>query len=137
MVSKQNKSSNFNEVGVSWWFVFKDIEGRWFNKFLKKGFQHCFAVTRMNNLVLGVEPLMGAVNMIVTDDQFVEMLARYKMEGYTVVHFRIAPNSTKFKMRGPILTCASYLAYTIGLPFYGVTAHQLYKKLMKLGGDIV
>ena len=138
MALQQNRNSNFDpEAGISWWFVFKDVEQPLLSRLLKPGYQHVFALTRMHNLVLVNEPLMGAVNLMITDANLADILAEHKMLGHHVVHFRHPPNPAKFKMRGPILTCASYLAYTVGIPFYGFTAWHLYKKLIKQGGDLL
>lgn len=133
MVLQQNR--NFSSEGVNWWFVFKDVDNRWWGRFLKPGYQHVFAVTWMNDLSMVVEPLMGACNIMLTDVRVADMLATYIDLGYRVVYIRHDPQPEKFKMRGPLLTCASYLAYTIGIKFYGVTAYQLYKKLIRMGGE--
>lgn len=136
MALRQNKNSISNpETGISWWFVFKDMERPLLSRLLKREYQHVFALTRMKNLVLVNEPLMGAVNLMITDAPLAEILAEHKLQGHHVVHFRHPPKPEIFKMRGPALTCASYLAYTVGIPFYGLTAYQLYKKLIKLGGE--
>lgn len=134
MVSRQNKTS-ISEPGVSWWIVFKDIPHPWIKRILRPGHQHVFAIVRMKNLVLGIDPLLGVVNHVLSDADLAEILAGHKMNGCTVVHYRHYPESQKFIMRGPVMTCASYIAYTIGISFFGVTAWQLYKKIIKLGGE--
>jgi hypothetical protein len=131
---KQNRIS-ISDPGVSWWIVFKDVPHPVIKRVLRPGKQHVFAVTRMHNLTLAIDPLLGAVNHILTDADLAEILAEHKQAGHTVVHFRHAPESRRFVWRGPVITCASYVAYTIGIGFFGVTAWQLYRKLMAMGGE--
>lgn len=92
-------------------------------------------MVRLKNLVLGIDPLLGVVNHVLTDADLAEILAEHKQAGRTIVHFRHYPESSRFIVRAPLITCASYLAYTIGIPFFGVTAWQFYRKLMALGGE--
>lgn len=134
MVSKQDKISIF-EPGRSWWVVFKKAENPYIRAITCKEIGHCFALTQMNNVVLMIEPLMGTVNHVITDDVLSDILARFKLEGYRVVHFRHTPEPKILKIRTPMITCASYIAYTIGISFFGVTAKQLYRKLLRMGGE--
>jgi hypothetical protein len=134
MVLQQSKNLIF-ENAVSWWIVFKEIPHPIVKKLLRPGHQHVFAVCRMGNLVLAVDPLLGAVNHILTEADLAEILAEQKALGATVLHFRHLPQSERFIWRGPVMTCASYVAYTIGISFFGVTAWQLYKRLIKLGAE--
>lgn len=135
MVLQQSKISISEKNARSWWIVFKNSESDHIGKVTKKGFGHCYAFTHMGDLVFGFEPMMGAVNHIVTTSKFSDMLAAQKLAGFKVVHLRWRANHKKFMLRPPLMTCSGYLAYTIGIPFFGVTPYQLYNKIMKLGGE--
>lgn len=136
MVSKQNKTFN-SKIGRSWWIVFRDAEDPLIKRITRKGFGHCYAFTHMNNIVMGIDPMEGTVNHLITDSPFADMLAAQKERGYTVVHFRWPSDPHRWVWRSPVLNCSSYLAYTIGISFFGVSPYQFYKKLMKLGGEEV
>lgn len=134
VVSQPHKISN-SKTARSWWIVFRDAEDPWIKRFTRKGFGHCYAFTHMNNLVMGIEPMKGTVNHLITDSAFANMLAAQRERGYTVVHFRWPSDPHKWLARSPVMNCASYLAYTMGFSFMGITPYQLYKKLMRLGGE--
>lgn len=136
MGSLQNKTSNSSPT-VTWWVVFKNADEPWINGVCRDGFGHCLMFTRMHNLTMMIEPHLGVVNHVLTDANIAELLAEQKAAGNTVVFFRHAPQPMKMLVRTPMITCASYLAYTMGLPFFGVTPHQLYKKLIKRGGETI
>jgi hypothetical protein len=133
MVSQHHKISNCNSR--SWWVVFRTAEDPKIRMITRKGFGHCYAFTHMNNIVMGIEPLKGTVNHIITNSNFADMLAAQKERGYTVVHFRWQPKPRSLIARPPLVTCASYLAYTFGIPFFGITPYQLYKKIIRMGGE--
>ena len=138
MVLRQNKSLVFEiKEGVSWWFVFCDARSPVLRLFCKKGHGHVFAFTEMQGVLICVEPLLGAVNISVTPEKAKDLITACKSAGYNVIFFRHPPQGDKLKLRSPIITCASYLAYTVGFPFLGVTPYQLYKKLMRRGAEIV
>lgn len=139
MVLRRNKSLISDlPSGVAWWFVFCNAKIPLISRITKKGFQHVFAFTQLGNVLLCVEPLLGAVNITVTDEKAKELIrACINDEGYTVVFFKYPPDPQRLKMRSPFITCASFLAYTVGFPFFGFTAYQLYKALLKSGGEVV
>ena len=130
---KQNKTSRSDTR--AWWVVFRPAKSRILRALTKTGFGHCYVFTRMNDVVLGIDPMMGTVNHIITNSNFADMLAAQKECGYRVVviHHQAEPES--FRMRPPLMTCASYIAYTIGIGFFGTTPYGLYKKLMKMGAE--
>jgi len=82
-----------------------------------------------------IEPHLGVVNHVLTDAALAELLAEQKIAGNIVVHFRHAPKAHKFLIRTPMITCAGYIAYTLGLSFFGFTPFQLYKKIIRMGGE--
>ena len=129
----QNKTLKYSER--SWWIVFREAEDPLLRRFTRKGFGHCYAYTHMMNLVIGVDPMKGTVNHMITDSPFADMLVAQKEMGYRIVHYRGENNPHKWIVRAPFLNCASYLAYTMGISFFGITPYQLYKKLIRMGGE--
>lgn len=119
---------------VKWYFVFKSAENSLTRKLTPEGFGHVFAVTQLENICVMIEPLLGAVNHLLVQRNIDDLLEVFAERGYTVIGIVMETEPNKFRMRGPIMTCASYLAYTVGLDFWGFTPMQLYRKLMKKGG---
>lgn len=134
MVLQRNKTSIF-DGGRSWWVIFKDPECRILTPILKTGFGHCLVFTRMHNITMMIEPHLGVVNHVLTDADLSELLAEQKIAGNTVVHFRHEANAKSFVFRPPLVNCASYIAYTMGISFFGITPYQLYKKIIRMGGE--
>lgn len=136
MVLRRNKTLIFElQPGVRWWFAFCDAQSLVISKFTKKGYQHVFAFTEIDNVVLCVEPLLGAVNITVTPEKARDLMLSCHKLGMKIVYFRQPPAPDRLKMRSPFITCASYLAYTVGFPFFGFTAFQLYKALIRAGAE--
>lgn len=109
-------------------------------KLLKSGFRHVEMITELDNgMVFHINPLWGCTDHGLTNEiPLHAVISMLKKQGHTVVMYRQkAPDQRKMIARGPVMTCASYLAYTIGLPFAGVTPHQLYRCLIKRGGEVV
>lgn len=136
MGSSQNKPLiSENAVGFRWWFVFSESEKPIIKRFLKKDRSHVYAFCEMGNICLMIEPHLGCVNHIVTECKALDLIQAAKDEGYSVVCKIMYPVPHKFIHRGFSITCASYLAYTVGISSFVFTPHQLYKKLISCGAD--
>ena len=128
---------NYDEMlshPIGWWFVFTDRNVHHpVAKLCKKGFQHVNVLTEWAGITFMVEPLGTCVEHTFTAEHKLPVVIRkFRDLGYTVVFIRWA--ATKVRLN-PFMTCATYCAYTAGIPFYGVTPYQLYRKLLKLGGE--
>lgn len=134
----QNKNLNCNEIGgFRWWFCFSNSNQPNLRRFLKDGFSHVHAFCEMNNIVLAVEPMLGCTNFVVVEETAQNMIKYAKEAGHTVVCAVIEPKPDEFIYRSPIITCSSYLAYSVGLSGFCLTPYMLYKKLLSCGSEVV
>jgi hypothetical protein len=106
------------------------------SRVFKDGFQHVEMLTEFKDgTVVRFDPRWGRVDLKIksdiTFDEAVEQLR--ERPGTRVIFEKPSQNPKRIIRRGWAITCASYLAYTIGLPFGGVTPYQLYKHLLKKG----
>ena len=133
---KRGNHSNLVD-GAVWWFVFETSQHPLISRFLKKKYSHVWAFCSLGNVVLIVEPLMGVVNITVMEAMPSHFIEQEKKDGNEVIVYAAKHNSQKFIRRGWFISCASYLAYTVGLPSFCVTPWQLRKKLLTCGGEII
>jgi hypothetical protein len=120
-------------VKRDWWFVFTGRAGHPLARFCRDGFQHVGALTDFAGISFYIDPLSRCVEHQFTADRSVpECLQILRKRGATIVFLGWEPSSPRFN---PVLSCASYLAYTAGIPFLGITPYSFYKQLLKLGGE--
>lgn len=125
---------------LRYYFFFSNSQTHPISKFFRPGFQHVELVTELENgQVMHINPRWGRVDYGLTQDHtLAQVIARLKELGYTAVMYRCQePDPRRPILRGWAITCASYLAYSIGLSFHGVTPYQLYKTLKSRGGEDV
>lgn len=137
-------SDSFYEslVPKRWWVVFRDADiavfpwWRWFTMH-RPGFGHCFAFADVpgSELNLIVNPQMGRVEYLVLEGPPSDLVQYWRAPGNTLVTISRPPLSDRYVSRSIGLTCASVLAYTIGVPFGGLTPWQLYRRLLKMGAE--
>lgn len=114
------------------WFVFSGEARHPLTRFCRAGFKHVGVLTDLEGIPFMVDPLQHGVNISFNADHGVpHHIARFKQQGFRIVHITVTPRSRRQNL---FLTCASYLAYTCGIPFWGLTPYQLYKTLIKQGG---
>lgn len=136
MGSKQLKTSTSDKLlGFRWWFVFDNSQSDLLRRMLKPKFSHVYAFCQLGNICLVIEPLFGAVNHVVVQSEAKELIDAAKREGKIVVCQTFNAKTERLIFRSPIVTCSSYLAYTVGLGGLYVTPYQLYKKLMACGAE--
>ncbi len=119
--------------GFRWWFVFSESNHPVLRRIFKRGCSHVAAFCQLSDVVLAVDPLMGAVSITLTAQKPTLFIDVAKANGCEVLCFQANPDTDKLCWRGPVLTCASYLSYTVGLPSLAITPFQLYKKLIACG----
>lgn len=125
---------------LRYYFFFSNSRTHWISRVFKPGFQHVEMVTELENgQVMHLNPRWGRVDLGLTmDHSLAAVIAELKRLGHRCVMYRCPEPDPRARIaRGPIITCATYLAYTIGLPFRGVTPYQLYKTLKSRGGEDV
>jgi len=121
-----------------WYFAFSSQCQLGIAKLCHPRFRHVQLFAELDNgWIMQVDPLRGFVMHGYTNEwKLHEVITRLKDLGQTVVMIRHTPDIRRTIPRGWAITCASYCAYTIGLPFWGVTPYQLYRKLLKQGAAI-
>lgn len=108
------------------------------SRILKKGYQHVEVVTEIDGFVMHINPRWGRVDVGLTNEkELADIIKRLKEMGRTCVYYKFndLPDPKRKIMRGWAITCATYLAYTLGIPFFGVTPYQFYKHLKSRGGE--
>ena len=122
------------------WFVFKN-ESSWgwwsIATRHRKGFGHvfCFSeIPRSDGFILVTNPSLGRVEHFLVVGRTWKLIREFLESGDTVVVAKIESVAHIAVRRGPLMTCATILAYHGGLPFRGVTPWQPYKALLDHGG---
>jgi len=126
-----------------WWFVFHDQQAAgadWWEVFTRHrpGFGHVFALCEPSpDVTLIVNPQPGRVETLTIEGPPYHLLRQYGGGGCRVMVVEMAPSVVALVPRGWAVTCASYVAYAAGISFRGVTPFQLYRRIIKLGGEQV
>lgn len=125
---------------LRYYFSFSNSSTSWISRLFKRGFQHVEVITELDGgMVMHINPRWGRVDHGLTNEiPLHQIIAELKRLGHNVVMYRCHEPDPRARIpRGLLVTCATYLAYTIGLPFKGVTPYQLYKTLKSRGGEDV
>ena len=127
-----------------WWVVFTDEPTpSAFNRFLRRGFRHCWCFTQPAPLVvLAFNPCLDHCQIVLQDAWPYDLvcqaarspLARVVAFDQFAVHPPLIGRMTR---RGFPVTCASYIGYTLGLDAAITTPYGLYRRIMGSGGRIV
>jgi len=108
------------------------------NKIARPGFGHVFALCEPSpDVTLIVNPQPGRVETLTIEGPPYHLLRQYGGGGCRVMVVEMAPSVVALVPRGWAVTCASYVAYAAGISFRGVTPFQLYRRIIKLGGEQV
>lgn len=117
-----------------WVFVFTNRNDTILSRFLKNGFKHVFAMTAIDKTTtLCIEPLRAGVEHIFHNRDVEQIIDVCCQSEFTVLRANIKIDNDKIVPRGVFVTCATYLAYTVGLPFFLFSPYHLYKALLKHG----
>ena len=118
------------------YFFFSNSRTAWISRLFRPGYQHVELVGEIGDIIFRLNPRWGRVDYEITSTYtLASVIQQLKDQGHTVVMYSCEiPDPQKRIARGPLITCASYLAYTIGLSFAGITPYQLYKTLKARGG---
>lgn len=125
---------------LRYYFFFRSTEHSIIKRLFRSGYHHVELLTELDNgQVMHLNPRWGRVDLGLTQDHsLASVIAELKRLGHTAVMYRCPEPDPQAKIaRGWAITCAAYLAYTIGVPFRGVTPYQLYKTLKSRGGEDV
>lgn len=125
-----------------WWLVFTPpIEPvGWWRVFLRPGFGHVYGFRMpQDGLLLALNPCVHRVENAVVFERACDVIERARGMGHRVlVYERLVREYDRAVDRrvgrGAFLTCASVLAYTLGLDFsWRSTPWQLWKAALKAG----
>lgn len=125
---------------LRYYFFFSNATTHPISRLFKRGYQHVEMVTELDGgMVMHINPRWGRVDTGLTNEiPLHTIIGELKNLGRTVVMYRCEEPDPRARIsRGLPITCATYLAYTIGLPFKGATPYQLYKALKSRGGEDV
>lgn len=120
-----------------WCIAFFDrihIGPRWWDIFTTPGFRHCLAFRQIcDGICLVIEPTMYGMNVSLRECESRELVAEAQAKGgrVLVTNSRIPP-SVELR-RGPLVTCASVVAYCVGISSRAVTPKGLYNHLVQDG----
>lgn len=128
-----------------WWVVFTDeAKPSFFNRFLTRGFRHCWCFTQIRPyMVLVVNPCLDHCQILLNEcwpyDMLREVAGRDPLTRVLAFdQFSVYPPlASRVTRRGFPVSCASYLAYTLGIDATVQTPYGLYRHLMVGGGRIV
>jgi hypothetical protein len=128
-----------------WWVCFSDGDKSvraWWKPFTKPGFRHCCAFRSIgDDAVLFLNPLLHRVEQGVRFEPPHEVIRQIVNLGFRVCVVERAvseydPARDRQVARGAFVTCASVIAYTIGLDFRGKwTPWQLWQAVIAAGGE--
>jgi len=118
------------------WLIFCDYEGDWKGRFLKKGFNHLFILTKDNFNWYVIDPDVRFLNIKVLplpphEDAVSHFRNKHKM---LYIKYDEVPQKYILNMFRPF-TCVEVAKYILGLKVFCFTPYQLFKKLKKMGAE--
>ena len=124
-----------------WWLVFTPpVSPGWWKLFIRPGFGHVYALRQpQSGMVIALNPLIHRVENAIVLARASDLIARAKDAGHRVLVYerytRVYDPVTDERVgRGLCITCASHLAYTLGISFsWRSTPWQLYKAALRAG----
>lgn len=116
------------------WLVFKEAQGYWLNRILKKGFGHVLMVVKDKYNWMYFDPhqlrLTYGIAPYTADEDLPRLL---KEDGYTVLRVTFIDRDTHKKLRySHLCTCVSFVKYAMGISVRCLTPYGLYKKLQTM-----
>lgn len=126
-----------------WWLVFTPpVEPGWWKVFLTPGFGHVYGFRQpKSGILIALNPLVHRVENAIVPRRASEVIDEALAQGHRVLvyerHTRVYNAQLDVRVgRGWLITCASYLAYTLGIPFgWRCTPYQLYRAALKAGAQ--
>lgn len=123
-----------------WWVVFRDAIGAnertWWHAFTSPGFRHCFAFCELTpGQVLLVDPTRRGVRIDLVGQRPDHLVRKCREAGFRVLVAKVSQDhhTPALIRRGLGVTCASFLAYLLGLDGRPLNPRQLWK-LLKANG---
>lgn len=112
-----------------YWLIFKHSE-HWSQTFLKKGFGHCYVVTRDKFEWYVLDPKSYGINVQILGYPLSDDVPRIlKNRGHKVIKL-IIKNTDKQYFRLPrFVTCITLVKYFMCIKVFALTPYQLFKQL--------
>lgn len=126
-----------------WWIAFGPPQGEgWWLAFTRPGFGHCYAF-RMpaDQVILALNPCVHRIENGLRFERAYDIILRAKAAGERVLVYerptRVYNPHTDVRVgRGLFVTCASTVAYLVGVNFsWRCTPWQLWQALIKAGAQ--
>ena len=116
------------------WLIFKQGEGYWLQKFLKRGFGHVLILQNDGYNWIYLDPHRLRLVTGIPPYQVSEDLPRMLVhDGFTVLKLTFFDRSTMKKIRHSRLNnCVSFVKYALGIKVRTITPYGLFKKLLRL-----
>lgn len=125
-----------------WWLCFSPAvePAGWWKHFTRAGFGHIYLFRQpKSGILIALNPLVHRVENAIVCARASDLIQEAHTKGYRILVFErttrvYCPHTDVRVGRGLFLTCASYAAYTIGVPFsWRSTPWQLWKAALKAG----
>lgn len=118
----------------NYWLIFKQGNGAWFQKFLRKGYGHVFVLTHDQYNWIVLDPHRLKLSVIIPPYQLHENVPRLmRLEGCAVLKITMFDRAT-YTTGGhsPYSNCVAFVKYCLGLKLFCITPYGLYRKLLRL-----
>jgi hypothetical protein len=118
-----------------WWVFFGDaVDLGWVKPFTRQGWRHCFAMTTLATdvpLVINPTRLVMEVSMPLTETYAAVNL--FKAHGYRCLVVTVDKPDYNLAKHCIINSCATVVAYSLGISTWAFTPRQLWRHLLKNG----
>ena len=126
-----------------WWLVFTPpVDPGWWRIFLTPGFGHVYAFRQpQSGVCIVLNPLIHRVENAIVLERACDLIDKAMADGHRVLvyerHTRVYNAQLDVRIgRGWLITCASVLAYTLGINFsWRCTPYQLYRAALRAGAE--
>lgn len=116
-----------------WFVIFRNSDNpHWWNRFLRPGFQHVYCLGQLHDdIVLGVNPTLDGLEIGLMPGDAGQMAREAVKDGHNVLRVDGAMPAYRLPRRFGLMTCATVVAYHLGLPVWAPTPWRLYRRLMR------
>lgn len=128
-------------ISARWWVAFCDTDTPyWYKLFVKRGFRHCYAIAEVGQDVFWIETQPHRIALGITINAYPWQIIRDALVlGHTVLYVGKpdAPTQRTWS-HSPFLTCASVIAYAMGIDSRALTPYALFRDLKRrFGAELI
>lgn len=129
---------SINYTRVQWYLVFSDTEAEhWWNRWLKPGFRHVFAIRRQGDIWLAFSPQQGFTDIDALEgtESVMDIITNPHA---TVLHCDAERVMQGLRVRSLFapFTCVEQVKSLLGIRHWCFTPYQLYRQLMDIDKGI-